>query len=477
MQTNAANTEYLVTRDNGPAIASEIVLYAVPALMAVGLVLRHDSLSDLGWQLKLGEEIFQNRTPIIYEHFAIGHLNERLVPNSWLAQVVFYLIKKIGGITLLHALNAALWLSGFILVAYPAWRRGERALAITIAFSAAFAVAVPAAIIRPQSFACLAFGLSLILVQRLNSCRQAVILGAPLFVLWQNFHPSVSLAVAMTGALAADAWIKRLAMKDGDPLPMSVLCLVAFVSTFATPAGLDLIPMAAYNAKTSIQMGASEWFPIWYADNQTYFWPAIAVALLAAGVAYRRRAPSREFIPAAVMFALSLLAMRFIVFFAIAVIPILARIPVGQLPTYRSRSIAAVSITVSLLILILVPFRMDVLVPSDKMARLKPGSTIYSDTFVGGEMVDRGFKIVQDGRYYLYSQAELSQFVRSRSDGTVFAEIEKHYVPAAYVLSYHRNAALIEAIEKEGILRKTYANKNWALFVREPDHPEKSGPL
>lgn len=450
----------------GPRITSEVILYALPALMTLALCLRPDNLSDLGWQLKLGGSIVSHSTPFIHEEFAVGHLGEPLLPNAWLGQLAFFIVDKCAGMTALLGFNLAIWLSGLLLPAFPAWKRGEPALGIVLALLTSFVVALPAASARPQSFASLAFGLTLILIRNLT-VRRAVCLGAPLFVLWQNFHPSVSVAVAIAGALAALEWAKRFTNQNADPVPMTVLFFIAVGAVLATPAGVLIIPMAAHNAKVSIMMGASEWYPAWDPYNNFFLILILLSVSVAAYIIIRRKSSFSDVIPVLITLIMSLVAVRFILFFAIALVPLLAGARIGQPALLRPYWAAFASSTAAAICLFLMPVRLDQLVPQVAIRELRQGDVIYSDTFFGGELIDAGYKVALDGRYYIYSEPELELFMRTNTDSSTLAQIESKYHPAAYILKFRRSAALIHELEKRMQWKKVYLDNEGVSFLRK----------
>lgn len=443
----------------GPALVSEIILCGLPVIMAVALTLRPDTLSDLGFQLKLGQLMAENGTPYLHEQFAVGHLGEPIVPSAWLAELFYHIVNEAGGWLALRALDIVVWLSALLVAALPAWKRGERPMAITMALAIGFAVALPTANIRPQNFAALAFSLMLLLLQKVRTGRQSVLLGAPLFVLWQNLHPSITLAAAVTGTAAV---LYRACGRN--PWPAAVLCLVAVASTFATPAKFAILEVAAYNTKASLLAGATEWLPLWHPINRPFLLATLLSASVAAIVAVKYRPPLVEVVPAVVTFVLTLLAARFILFYAIAIIPVLARLPIGQSSPFRHPSIALVCAAPLAIVLMVAPPRLVEMLPA--LPKLAPGSVIYADPLYGGELIQRGFKVAQDGRFYLYDEVELNRFQRTGTDPATLAETDAAYNPSAYVLMRLRSPALVRALEVNPHWREDFSDRSKVVFTR-----------
>ena len=179
---------------SGPARLCEILLRALPALMTLALLSRSFNLSDIGWQLKLGEQMIAARSPAIKEHLASLHIGEPIVINAWLAQIIYAAIHTMGGWKALRIVDALLWLGGLFAAVGDRWLHRKRPLPIIFALGTAFIVALPSAGIRPQSFASLAFGLFLVLLKGSEQRWSATLFCIPLLVVWQNLHPSVPLA-------------------------------------------------------------------------------------------------------------------------------------------------------------------------------------------------------------------------------------------------------------------------------------------
>ena len=133
-------------------------------------------------------------------------------------------------------------------------------MALGLALVVCIAVALPFSGLRPQSFAVLGFGL-LLLLMRYQMLRFSAWLGlgAALLVLWQNLHPSVSVAAIYLAARGGVGWLAWLTKRHSPPpWRETALCLIAALATFATPAGLGVLAVSLANAQMSVAMGATE---------------------------------------------------------------------------------------------------------------------------------------------------------------------------------------------------------------------------
>lgn len=468
-----------------PAIVADLALRTAPLLMILAIAMRPDELSDLGWQLRLGERILQSGSPFLGETWAARHLGEPLVPNAWLAQLLFAKARMMGGWPLLRAFDAVIWLASLLVMASTAKRRETRPLAILLALAIGFALALPAISIRPQAFGALAFALTFGPMQAIKSWRKAALIGAPLFVLWQNLHPSVALAAAILGMVAAGLWVRHFIGRGDRPWPATVLAGLAVAAIFATPAGAGIFAFAWQNELASKAVGATEWFPVWEPVNRIFLLPVAASAVLAATVLVRHR--RSEILVEALVWAgtlaLAVIATRFILFYALALIPILTRCRLGStLPTHSrtaaATTVSAAAIMGSLAVLAFLPVRISAVVPSraiSQMPALAGNGTIYCDPAYGGAIIDAASasaRVSMDGRFYLYSRDEIALFnATDRQNGSLGA-IVRRYNPSTFLLSEERSSALVRELRSSpGHWQETTGDQGAVLFVKRANSP------
>ncbi|MEJ0065508.1 MAG: hypothetical protein WDM85_08730 [Caulobacteraceae bacterium] len=436
---------------------------------------------DIFWQLRLGELILQQGGPVTREPFAALHLGEALAPVAWLGQAIYAQLRLLFGWTGLRIFDAIVWLGGFWAVAAACRRRGAAALAVAFALVIAFAPALPTASIRPQSFAALGFGVLLALLRLELPPVRTLLFAAPLFVLWQNLHPSVTVAVVVLGAAAGVAWLKRFARHGSSrPWLLTALTVLAAASVFATPAGVSILGVSADNAWISAAMGVSEWLPIWSPLNRPLAVSVAAVALVTGWLLARNRGRIdwEELVPVLVLFVMTLTAYRFVLFWSITLVPVLARalsVP-GPPPrrSWRGRLVpptaAAAAVGLSLLVS---PTHFSEAIPLAgirKLAESGVRGTIFDHFEWGGPLIDAGYPnwtVTYDGRYYRYSPAEWRRYDQARRGEIGPAELDRIYHPSAYVLKPGYDAALIAALQAApAAWRRIYADPACVVFVR-----------
>lgn len=420
--------------------------------MLAVLLLRRVWDVDIFWQLKLGELILAHGGPIAREPFAALHLGEPLPAIGWLAQASMAWVRSLGGWGLLRVFDSLVWLGGFWALAAACRHRGATAQAVAIALALAFFAALPTASIRPQSFAALCFGLLLALMHLRLRPVPTIALGAPLLVLWQNFHPSVSigaLALGIHAAVEGLAWLRDRTRPP--PIAAAVLTLVAVAAIFATPDGFAILGISATNTEMSLAIGASEWRPLWIQANWSNAVPVLAVLLLAIRIAGRgRRHDPAELLTALALLAMTVFAYRFVLFWALAMVPVIARGASSQ-----ERAVAApgwLPVAAVVLVAIVTPFlaptRFAPSLPLDSIARLKQEhvrGTVYADFPFGGPVIDAGWpnwRVAYDGRYYRYSHEEW-QYNGGIENGYVpLVDVIAKWDPVAFVIQEDHNAPL-----------------------------------
>lgn len=456
----------------------------IPAVMLFVLLLRPIWDVDIFWQLRLGELILDHGGPVLREPFAAAHLGEPLAPVAWLGQAVMAQVRRLGGWTGLRVFDAVIWLGGFWAVALACRRRGAAPLATAFALAIGFLPALPVASIRPQSFAALGFGLLLALLRLQLSPARTLLLALPLFVLWQNLHPSVSVAAVVLGSSAGFAWLRYLAgRRAAPPWLLCALAGLAAACVFATPAGVSIVRVSAENARASIAVGASEWLPLWAPVNHGLIAPIAAAGALLGWllVRNRRRIDWEELAPAAVLFVLTLTAYRFVLFWGIALVPVVARLmsdpEPGAAPTPRpwpfwAAAPAAVAAAAALALAVS-PTQFSRALPLAGIEKLRQSGvtgTVFSYFPWGGPLIDAGYPrwvTAYDGRYYRYSPQEWRRYDQLMAGAVGPTELDRLYHPAAYLLARGPNDALIAALRADrSTWREIYADAGCVAFVR-----------
>jgi hypothetical protein len=450
---------------------------------------------DIFWQLRLGELTLDQGLPA-HEPFVVGHLDEPLAVVGWLGQGVFALVRRVGGWPLLRLFDAILWLGGFVVVAWHAGRRLGNWVPATAALAMGWFAAIAFASVRPQSFAVLSFGLLVVLMRSSWAVWRKVLLGSVLLVVWQNLHPSVSVAALYLAAAAAGEWGEWLFGKacsgerehgthrEARPTWARALLLpVAAAAVFATPAGAGILAIMAANQARCVSslMQIGEWLPIWHSFPATGRLPAalMLAGVLAMVVRGRSRVRMVDLVPAAVMTVLMLFVFRFVLFWGIAIIPVVVRALSAsddatpqRISWLRKGLTAAILALVAIVPMIGLGANLKGYYPFAGIAAMKEAGvrgTIYCNQVWGGVLIDSGYpewRVTHDGRFYLYSQAELDRAAAAARGKVAVAELESQYQPAAFLLWPGPDDPLIDKLRESPGWRLLNADENGAVFVR-----------
>lgn len=443
---------------------------------------------DIFWQLKLGDLTLDHGLPA-HEPFLAGRQAEPLSVVGWLGQAVFALTRRIGGWPLLRLFDTAMWLGGFVVVAWHAGRRAGNWLPASAALAAGWFAAIAFASIRPQSFAVLSFGLMIVLVRSSWPVWGKVLLGTGLFVLWQNLHPSVSVAAVYLAAAAAGEWGKWLIAGGQRPtLTRAILAMIAVAAIFATPAGAGILAITAANQArcSSALLQVGEWLPIWHNFPATGRLVAAAmltsvatIVITTTAVRGRSRLSMVDFVPAVVLTLLMLFVFRFVLFWGMAIIPVVVRSltrpddvkPLGM--SWRARGLAAVILAfIAVLPTVGLGAHFSDYYPFAGIRAMKAAGvqgTIYCNAVWGGVLIDSGYpewQVTHDGRYYLYSQAELDRAAAAARGEVPLSELESRYQPVAFLLWPGPDDPLIARLGDAPGWQQLQKDANSVVFVR-----------
>jgi len=452
-------------------------LVLVPAISLMLLFARPVWDFDIFWQLKLGELILARGGPVWTEPFAAAHLGEPLQSLAWAGQALYAALRLAGGWPLLRTFDALCWLGGFWAAGWLAHRRGASALGVALGLALGLMVAIPQASLRPQSLAALCFGLLLVLSHYPARMVVKLVLGALLLLVWQNLHPSVAVAVIWLGSLAGFGWLQTIARRGG-PLPWepTALSVLAALAMFATPEGLGILSVSAVNAALSRQIGVSEWLPLWAPINFELAMPVAITAVLAGALVWRSgRFAANELLPVLVLFALAAIGARFVLFWAIALVPVVARAAPDLAEPRLPRWWAVPTLVVALAGLILPP-RFAPQLPLQAVAALRDtgvAGTVYSHFPWGGPLVDAGYpawRVAYDGRYYRYASAEWDAYFAASRGEVPLSAIEARWRPSAFLLDNDWNAPLIAALRADPRWRELPGTGEAVAFVPARNH-------
>ncbi|MGL4419530.1 MAG: hypothetical protein ACRCZF_02590 [Gemmataceae bacterium] len=409
----------------GQADAPVPLFTAAYALMVAVHLLRPIHDVDLFWQVRLGQIVLDTGTIPEKEPFLANRQHEPLAVVAWLGQTIFAVLQRTTGWVGLAIFDMTIWIISYFLVVRRCWKPGENTFAPVAAILLAWYAAVPFASIRPQTFSLVLFALLWCLLQSGRSARWRIILGAWLFLIWQNLHPSVVMGIALIltylVGLLIDSWRRGQPLFQQSLLVPLVLLPIAAIATIATPAGTDIFRISALNTERSLQMQIGEWLPLWRIDPPEGRLQAVPVMLIVLGIAFvgRRRVPAAQLVPFLAFTLLTLFMFRFVIYWSILAVPVVA----GALQTldftrpHPARRWTHIALTFGIIILLnVIPPRFAPMFPFagiDALGESPAQGTIVNHHYFGGMLVYYApgrWQPTTDGRYYLFSETELKHY-------------------------------------------------------------------
>jgi hypothetical protein len=427
--------------------------------------------------LKLGELALEKGGLVTSEPFLAPRLGEPMIPVAWLGQIVDAAVYRVGSWKLLRFFDAAIWFGG-LLAALPRLK-GLTLRAPIFALVLGYLAAVPFHSIRPQSFAVLAFGLLIRITSSDRSLLAKLALGLPLLVVWQNLHPSVVVGAIYLVCVTAAGQVKTIFRRQPPPWASALLMVAAGLATLATPAGPLLLEVSKVNGAISVWMRTSEWLPIWAPENRgACAGPALAI-LVTAGltVRFRNRFRLEALLPAVAFAIMTCVALRFAVFFGVAVIPLLTHLLSEENPkTIWYPKIGQRFSTLFFLAVIAgpasvaIPVRFADYYPFAGIEALKAADVtgpVYCHNAWGSLLphFDVAWKPTHDGRHYLHSKDEWERYFRTSSGGTPVEEIVREFKPAAFFLRPGRDDGLMEMLDRHPNWRNHFRDNTSAIFL------------
>jgi hypothetical protein len=469
----------------------------IASCLAIGMIGRlefkpiHDT--DIFWQVRLGQIMLEEHRIPTEDRFTYTHAGEPAPPIYWLAQAIFASVHGTGGWRLTRLVHHCAFVGALLAAAATCRPRSTTPFSTAVAMTIGFLVMLSNADLRPQSFALASFAILLAVARSDLSFKNKLMIAVPLVVAWQNMHPSVVLgAVALAGLTAAD-FVDPLRTRT-DRWQLVVLTVLAACAQFATPLHAGVLAVAQTNLRISRDiLHLGEWGPPWdpkVALAVSPYWIALFGSLAAVVWSKQRIAP-RDLALVIVMTALSLYAARFIIFWAVALVPFWAALVEQILPPYVfsfARDPAERSVRTGRSILCLLAGATIVLgihlarfqpifereIPLDGVRVLRaslPGAArIYNDYVWAGPLIlegSPGWRFAIDGRLYFFANpAEWRSINEARAGRTSIDELEQTHHPDAFFLYRADSIPLINALSACPRWRICFSGPTCVAFVR-----------
>jgi hypothetical protein len=489
------------------AVPPALVARALEALLSAALLgslaylaLRPIDDPDLWWHLAAGRRMLDGLgIPWTDPYSYVAHGNP-WVAYSWLAEVAFARLDRMGGPGLLILLAGGLFAATFAVVLRTCRASGARHLPAFLATAAAALAASPCRTVRPHLLSFLCMALFCHLVVRDRRRRDAgVWLLVPVFVLWANTHilfPFGLVVLAFHALAGGRAWWGRTPWQR----VALVVCLAA--SSLLNPYGWHLLHHVWVMAHQPVALGLVAEF-----QTPSLHGPigVMLTGFLFATVLVMILSPARkDWAEMACVFGFGFLALamaRNIPFFAIAAAPVLARHldalwprdeAVEVSPGRPQVLVAAVALHLAMLVTVGVAIgrRGAELVapgaavdhdafPVDAVRFLNerpPLGRLFNDFNWGGYLIGHlkaPYQVSMDGRTQVYGEETLRQY---RALIHLEAEWRQFFARCAPdVILWPKKEPFARLVELMPDWTKLYEDGVAVIFVRRP--PPTGSPL
>jgi hypothetical protein len=455
---------------------------------------------DLWWHLKLGETMVTTQRIPDADMFSFTAAGQPYsISYSWLSDVLFYLLTRIGGLSALVLFQAGVGLSLTGLLLHECLIRGASApLAAAIVLLGWIGLS-PFGSTRPQVFSVLLFALFVSIVSAYARGRSNRLWLLPLLMIaWVNLHGGWVMGLILLVLYAFGLTAEKLACKTHDPAlrPLIAWGAIALGAVLLNPDTWRVYQsVVSFEGNAIIQQFVSEWQPLVITNPLS--WPYFGMlALWVLGLIYSQKQP--RFHEVVLIFGFGVCALRYLraePFFLIIATPITAELIAGLKCAplqsrvvrwaYAGPGVPANRAMLNLLLLSALIFGSIVSLPPLRLALTgqpesslissyfpraateilaeisAPGARLYSMPEWGGYLIWRLYPratVFVDGRVELYPTSIWEDYLHIATASASWSELLDRYRVDFMVLSKERHRALIQAASRQG----------W--FCRAEDH-------
>lgn len=210
---------------------------------------------DYWWYLRIGRDTLTSGALPQVDTLSYTRAGSPVVYFSWGAAVLFWLIYKLGGLTLTVLMRGLLVVLAYSIVWLTARRLGAGRIGAALVLLLAILASSNNWSIRPQLFAYPLFALALYLLYRWQNGDKKAVWWLPLIsLLWVNLHGSFVMLVLLTGA--------ALVFGRGDKRLLVLAAVGVLLATFLNPRGFGSWTYV-FNSLTvtSSRQFSAEWRP------------------------------------------------------------------------------------------------------------------------------------------------------------------------------------------------------------------------
>jgi hypothetical protein len=448
---------------------------------------------DMFWQIRSGQLMLESGRLIRHDPFTYTHQGEPVPVVYWLSQGIFALAYRWGGWPAVQITSASLLAGAYAVAGLSGRDRQATPFGMGLAMVLGFLAGFSNGEVRPQCFALCGLAIVLALVRSRLSLGAKLAGALPVMLVWQNAHPSLSLALVALTALTVGGWVEH-GRDPARPRPWDATLLLAAAALVlcATPLGAGIFQVMHTNLEVSRDwLEEREWLYPWdhrVAGSVVLFWVTLGLSIvLLARV--RSQARPAELALFLAMTVLALSAARFALFWGVAMVPVWARwLDRGRPPSWFAWSDAtrwslsrcvpvmcvAAGLSLGLPPLVRGPILSPV-IPMEGLRRLAAellSGRVYNHREWGGPLILEGrsrWKVAIDGRLFVFhDRDEWRDRADSAAGRVALAEVERRQRPDAFFLEPASEGRLIALLQQSPRWRDLYHDDRCHVFVRLP---------
>ena len=415
-----------------PQLWAFVALAGIFIVLGLWLVRPH----DFWWHVRAGQWIVENGRLPRTDLFSFTRAGEPWAYQSWVMEVVFYLLLRAGDLPLVIFFHALIITAAYALLLQANRRASGGDLRwAAMATMAAAVVGVDNWNVRPQIISLPLFVCVLYLLQRQASLApgerdrsgdRSLWWLPPLFAFWANAHGGFVFGLALLGAHLTAQMVSFIRRRGPFPGPLLLITGLSTAATLLTPLGMDMVDYVLGFLRHPVTRNLNVEFAaptLRTVPGQLFFgFLAVWIASLLAG---RYRPKLSESIALLLFGGLALMAKRNTVWFGFVAAPTMAA-SLRRWAESRGSSkgarvgspvlnLALTSVVAVLALLSLPWFRPHLPLPEWRRAYVSPETPVEAVAFLRQlPQPRRVFHEASYGSYMIWASPEVPVFIDTR---------------------------------------------------------------
>ena len=497
--------------DQIPSLFRLKTIYYILPFWLVAILCLNDNITphDLGYYIKSGELIIENRAILKHDVFTHTFAGLEYINSGWLSQVLMAFCEKAGGLKLFVIMKTALLLIAMSVIYHFIWKMTRHYKIALIFIAYAVALGFTNWNIRPQLFTIpiFAFFYSYLYRTRMIT-NSSILLFSLLMVLWVNLHSSFPLGIILVGIFlvgeAGEKYYRERSIKylirDTYLKRLFFLLIILASVTLINPYGVYVWKDIWVNSSIS-QIRSTEWQPT---AMNSFIGYCLVVSIVISSIILkysRRRVTIADAILLLTFLFAGFKSVRMVLWWGIVSAPVLAAHfcslePVAKRISRQKKGVISESECLPLNILFLVVMLIAFISflpwlrpyhPVKKMRSLIDPQTepvgivnyiereglkgnMYNDINWGSYIIWRlwpKYKVFADNRIHLVPEKIWKDCTDVHTGLANWAKILDKYRISFVVLSKKDNKRTIEFIGAHPAWKKVYGDDVGVVFVRK----------